>query len=77
MQEIIVEVLVGMFLLLYFMFVVFTMYLTATTDKGSRLDMVGKLLWYHGLSWMFLMVFTCAGSAVIIVSRFMYRTLGL
>jgi len=77
MQEIIVEVLIGMFLLLYFAFVVFTLYLTITTDKGSKPDIVGKILWWHGFGWMIMMIFTCVGSAIIIMSKFMYRTLGL
>jgi len=77
MQGIIVEVLVGMFLLMYFAFVVFTVYLTITTNNNARLDVIGKLLWYHGASWILVMIFSCAGSVIIVLSRFISKTLGL
>lgn len=77
MQEVIIEVLIGMFLLMYLAFTIFTVYLTITTDKSAKSDIVGKILWHHGLFWIIIMIWTCIGSAVIIMSRFIYRTLGL
>ena len=66
----------GLFLVLYFAFTCFTMYLVFIGKKSPEQGRIGKLIWYHGVSWIIVMIAVAVVTLAFIFASFLLSSMG-
>lgn len=50
------QLFMGLFLVMYFAFTGFTMYLVFIGRRSPNQNVIGRLIWYHGVAWIVCMI---------------------
>jgi len=69
---ILTQLAMGLFLVLYFAFTAFTMYLVFIGKRNpDAKSLVGRLIWYHGVTWIFAMIAIAVVTLAFIFASFL------
>ena len=73
MNAYIIDAIVALFILSYFVWSAFTVYFVMIGKKvESGATLIGKLIWYHGITLVFLMIGIAGLTAALLLSKYLY-----
>ncbi len=75
--QLIMNLIVGLSILLYMGFTATTIYLVVVGKRTHDMDWIGRLLWYHGMAWILIMICTVIASLSIVFSQFIGKAIGM
>jgi hypothetical protein len=73
----IVQFLMGLAILMYMVFTVYCIFVTATSRVTVRADYIGKLIWYHGAAWIVAMILICLFTLALLFANFIMSAMKL
>jgi hypothetical protein len=71
------SLLIGLFILSYFLFSGFTLYLLVVGDKKPQMSTVGKVLYWHGVACLTVMIATAVCTLSMIFATFVANAINV
>ena len=63
-MEVLIYLAIGLYAVLYFAFTLYSLYLVSIGKRNPDQGFLGRVIWYHGIAWIMVMV----GTAIVTLS---------
>lgn len=74
-MNILVYLSIGLYSVLYFAFTLYTLYIVSIGKRNPEQKIVGKLIWYHGIAWILVMMGTAIVTLSFVFASFLLSTM--